>query len=602
MADPSDNPIKRLIAEIHRRSLWQVLGIYLVGGWVAYQVVQSLTEGLGLPEWFPALAVVLLIIGLPIVLATAFIQQGGPAHATPPVSVTTMDELYPVPAERSVPSRLLTWKKAILGGVGAFALWGVLAAGWVLLGGRPGGSTGPSPTSIDQSVAVLPFVNMSGNPDNEYFSDGITEELLNALAQLPGVRVPARTSSFAFKGQNIPIQDIAESLGVANVLEGSVRRDGERVLITAQLVEAGSGFHIWSDTYERELEDIFAIQREIATAIAGQLQIALSGEQQTQLVAEATESTEAYEEYLRGRYLLEQRTEESLLNAITEFQQAIDLDPDYAEAYAGLADSYVLGASFGWLPDYRGSIDLGLTASRRAKELDPALGMALPSRGFGLWNLGEWDEAELAFQEAIRLSPQYAPAHQWYALLLLTTGRVDEGVIEAERAVELDPVYRQAHRNLTWALEAAGRIEDAIQRSREMLELAPDWPIGWDNYALLLLGNGYHEEGLEAGLESVRLLGGDVDLAREMFQAVIRYAETGEPQTISELPDWWYAQGLAWLYANLGQPDRALDLIETELQAGQVGLTALSHATGSFKLLGDDPRYQALLEEAGITW
>ena len=175
MSDPSDNPFKRLIREIHRRSLWQVLGIFVVGGWIAFEVVQTLTEGLGLPTWFPALALVLLIVGLPIVLATAFIQHSAAAPPVPPLSGTTMEELYPASPERTVPRRLFTWKKAVLGGVGAFALWGVLAAGWVLLGGRPGGSTGPSPTSIDQSVAVLPFVNMSGNPDNEYFSDGISE-------------------------------------------------------------------------------------------------------------------------------------------------------------------------------------------------------------------------------------------------------------------------------------------------------------------------------------------------------------------------------------------------------------------------------------------
>ena len=404
MSGPSDNPLKKLIGEIHRRSLWQVLGIYVVGCWIAFEVVQTLTEGLGLPTWFPALALVLLIVGLPIVLSTAFIQQGGPAQAPPPVSITTMDELYPVAVERSMPSRIFTWKKAILGGVGAFVLLIGVGVGWVMFGDRTGSSVVEAPTSIEQSVAVLPFVNMSGDPDNEYFSDGITEELLNALAQLPGLRVPGRTSSFAFKGQNLTIQQIADTLNVAHVLEGSVRRSGETVLITAQLVDAQSDTHLWSDTFERELEDIFAIQREIALAIVDQLQVTLAGNQRETLVADATENPEAHETYLRGRYLWNQRTYGSLRNAITEFQRAVDLDPDYAEAYSGLADSYLLIDRYAEATrdlDYRTNHEQGLIAARRALSLAPELGMAHASLGFGLWNVGEWERAEREFERAI---------------------------------------------------------------------------------------------------------------------------------------------------------------------------------------------------------
>ena len=256
MANPSDNPFKRLIGEIHRRSLWQVLGIYLLGSWFVYEVVQSLTEGLGLPEWFPAFAVVLLLIGLPVVVATAFIQHSAAAPPVPPLSGTTMEELYPASPERTVSSRIFTWKKAILGGAGAFVLLIGVGVGWVMFGDGMGSITGEAPTSIEQSVAVLPFVNMSGDPDNEYFSDGITEELLNALAQLPGLRVPGRTSSFAFGGQNLTIQQIADTLNMAHVLEGSVRRSGETVLITAQLVDAQSDTHLWSDTFERVASDL----------------------------------------------------------------------------------------------------------------------------------------------------------------------------------------------------------------------------------------------------------------------------------------------------------------------------------------------------------
>ncbi len=317
MVSPSEGPLRRFIREIHRRSLWQVLGIYLVASWAVLQVVDTLGGALNLPDWFPSFALALLIIGLPIVLATAFVQEGRPGHQAKDVATRTAD----APPGAS----LFTWRNAFGGGVLAFALLGFVGTGWILFGGGLGGGsdTGDSP-NIEQSVAVLPFDNMSGDPDNEYFSDGITEELLNALAQIPDLRVPGRTSSFAFKGQNLRNQQIADTLGVAHILEGSVRRSGETVVITARLVEARSDAQLWSNTFQRELDDIFAIQREIATAIADQLQVTLSGDQQRRLVTEATESTEAHEAYLRGRYFWNQRTPATLQTAFTQFQRAID--------------------------------------------------------------------------------------------------------------------------------------------------------------------------------------------------------------------------------------------------------------------------------------
>ena len=588
--------LRQLIHEIHRRSLWQVLGIYLLASWAVLQVVDTLVGTLGLPlalrlqEWFPPLALALLLVGLPIVLATAFVQEGGPRREAKDVEVL---------APPDGAAGLFNWRNAFGGGVLAFALLGFVGTGWILFGG------GLRPASIEQSIAVLPFEDLSPERDQQYFVEGLSEEIINALSQIGDLKVSARTSTFLLAEQGTDIATVASTLGVANVLEGSVRKEGDQIRVIATLIEAESGFQLWSNTYNRELTDIFQVQDEIARAITAQLQVTLSGEQQTQLVARATENTEAHEAYLRGRYLVEQRTDESLRNAITAFGRAVDLDPEYAEAYSGLADSNVLAAIYtdiyGVLPDYRATMDEGLTAARRAVELDPDLGMAHTSLGFGLWNLGEWNGAEQEFEQAIRVSPQYAPAHQWYALLLVTTGRADEAVVEAERAVELDPVYRQAYRNLIWPLRAAGRTEEAIQRSREMIELAPDWPTGWEEHARLLLWSGEYAEGLDAGLQHSRLLGQDVEAAREAYQAVIRYRQTGEPQIISEPPDWWH-WGLTWWYANVGQPDRAIDLIEEQLEKGDVGNAALEHVVNYSDLLGDQPRYRALIEEAGITW
>ena len=575
MSEPSDK--QPLLDRLKERKLVQWALAYIAGGWIVLQVLDVTAEPWGLSGGVVRAAQAVIVVGLFITLVLAWYHG---------------DQ-----------SRQRVSGPEILIIAGLLVVAGFLSPRFSASDGESAdaeivATSGPD-VPIQPSVAVLPFVNMSGNPDNEYFSDGITEELLNALAQIPGLRVPARTSSFAFKGQNLPIQEIASRLSVAHVLEGSVRRDEGTVLITARLSDPRTDSQLWSDSFERELEDLFAIQREIATAIVDQLELALTGGQQATLVAGGTDDPEAHDAYLRGRYLVDQRTQESLSNAVAEFGRAIDLDPDYAEAHSGLADSYVLAAAYGFPPGYRSNVDAGLSAARTAIELDPNLGMAHTSLGFGLWNLGEWNAAEEAFRQAIRLAPQYAPARQWYGLLLLTTGRPEEAIIEAERAVELDPVYRQAYRNLLWPLQAAGRMEDAIQRSREMIELAPDWAIGWQDRALVLFRSGDYDGGLEAGLESERLFGGDVEAAREAYGAIIRYAQTGEPNTTAEPP------GLvvrAWFYASVGQPDRAIDLLEQQVAVGDIGNTALSHVLDYSDLLGDDPRYQALLEEAGITW
>ena len=300
---------------------------------------------------------------------------------------------------------------------------------------------------------------------------------MNALAQIPELKVSARTSTFLLAEQGTDIATVASTLGVANVLEGSVRKFGDQVRITAQLIEVETEFHLWSETFDRELTDIFAIQDEIARVITDQLQVTLSGDQQLQLVAQGTENPDAHEAYLRGRYLWNQRTSQSMRNALAEFERAVELDPEYAEAYSGLADSYAL-------------VDL--------YRQGPDLGMAHASLGWLLRFTGEWENAEREFERAIELNPSYATAHQLYATYLGITGRRNEAVIHAQRSFELDPVSRRISANLARALSQAGRTEEAIEQYRETTELAPEWPNGWSALSWELLESGGYEEGLDA--------------------------------------------------------------------------------------------------------
>ena len=593
----ANGPLKRIVREIHRKSLWQVLGIYVVASWGVLSVVDTLGGALNLPDWFPSVALGLLIVGLPVVLATAFVQDGGQDGAAGDLDLAHDS----VDVSGGGASGLFTWRNAALSGVGAFALLGFVGTGWVLFGGGSGDTTDDDPT-IERSVAVLPFVNMSGDSNNEYFSDGITEELLNALAHLPDLRVPGRTSSFAFKDGGLTIRQIADTLDVAHVLEGSVRRQGETVLITAQLIDAQTDAHLWSDTFERELTDIFAIQREIATAIADQLQVSLSGAEQARLVGEGTANTEAYEAYLRGRYFWNQRTAESIQTAIREFQRAVDLDSNYAEAYSGLADSYLIVDNyvFRTMPDYRTNSELGLAAAQRAVSLRPDLGMAHASLGFGLWMVGDWENADRELERAIELNPGYAIGHMWRAWVLSSTGRADEAVGPAQRALELDPVSRVISLVSGEVLLFAGRMEEAIEQLRKTIGLAPEWANPWFDLGHALLIEGRYDEGLEAWLNYARFANLDVAIQTASYQAMVRYRETGEPHTFPDHDE--NPRGQILMYAESGQPDQAIELFEALVLSGAYGWAGSTHSSPTGDLLGDDLRYQALLEEAGITW
>ena len=404
MSEPSDK--QPLLDRLKERKLVQWALAYIAGGWIVLQVLDVTAEPWGLSGGVVRAAQAVVVVGLFITLILAWYHgdQGRQRVSGPEILIIA----------------------------GLLVVAGLLSPRFIESDGEPAQAEVSAETESDApiqpSVAVLPFVNMSGDPDNEYFSDGITEELLNALAQLPGVRVPARTSSFAFKGQNLPIQEIASRLSVAHVLEGSVRRDEGTVLITARLSDPRTDSQVWSDTFERDLDDIFAIQRDIATAIADQLQIALAGGQLTTVAAGGTESPEAHEAYLRGRFLWNQRTPESLLASIDEFQRAVELDPSYAQAWSGLADAYlVFMNNHGGV----GDVDLisqGLDFAERAVEIAPDLGMAHASLAGGYLLTGEWAGAERSFERAVALSPQYATAYHWYGQLLGSTGRSGEAI------------------------------------------------------------------------------------------------------------------------------------------------------------------------------
>ena len=361
------------------------------------------------------------------------------------------------------------------------------------------------PPAPDASIAVLPFVDMSGERENAYFSDGMTEELINTLTKVDGLQVAARTSVFAYKNRNVDVREVGRELGVATVLEGSVRKDGARIRITAQLAKTSDGYHLWSETYDRELDDVFAIQREISGAIVSRLRGRLGATSSVAIAERSTANAEAYDLYLKGRYAWHQRSEQGLRRAADFFAQAVARAPDYARAYVGLGDAYAVLGFYDYLAP-RESFPRAERAARQALGIDSTLAAPYATLGYvALYHHWDWKAAERFFQRSIALDPSYSTAHQWYSNLLAATGRFPEAEREMRIAQERDPLSLIANAALGWALYYAGDFDRAIAQCDRTLELSRDFEIAhlWKGWALE--ASGRRAEAVASIEEAVRL-------------------------------------------------------------------------------------------------
>ena len=322
----------------------------------------------------------------------------------------------------------------------------------------------------DRSIAVLPFANLSADPENEYFSDGVTEEILTALTKLGDLKVISRTSVMQYKATTKSVRQIGSELEVGAVLEGSIRRAGNRVRITAQLIEARTDVHLWAENYDRDLDDIFAIQTDVAQRIVEALKVHLSPREKARIAEQPTENVEAYQWFLKGRYFLARRTHDFIRQAIERFRKATEADPSFAQAWAGLADAYALLPSYSNEPIPDASAD-ARAAAERALLLDPGLGEAHAALGMTAQNEWDWEAADRELRRAIELSPGYAPGHHWYGNLLSFLGRHSEAIDALRRALALDPLSLAIHNGLGTAFANARRLDEAAEIFRKALEL-----------------------------------------------------------------------------------------------------------------------------------
>jgi TolB-like protein/DNA-binding winged helix-turn-helix (wHTH) protein/Tfp pilus assembly protein PilF len=340
-----------------------------------------------------------------------------------------------------------------------------------------------------ESIAVLPLRNLSGDSEQEYFADGMTEALITDLAQFSALRVISRTSSMRYKGLSKPLPQIAQELRVDAVVEGSVLRSGDRVRITAQLIDTASDKHLWAQTYERELRDVLVLQSEVARTIADAIQVKVTPRERMRLATTRVVDPAAHEDYIKGRFYWNRRTEEGIRKGIQYFQQAIDLEPNYAEPHDGLADCWQALAWYGYAPS-KDAFLRARAAATRALELDGSMAEAQTTLAFVSANYDfDWKAAEDGYQRAIALNPNYANAHHWYADFLSAMGRHEQAIAESERARELDPLSPIINAWLGWRYQFARRYDQAIAQYRKALDLDPNFPP-----AHLVLGQAYEQK------------------------------------------------------------------------------------------------------------
>jgi serine/threonine-protein kinase len=561
----SDSPstLRAFLAELKRRRVFRVAIVYAVVAFVIWQAAEIAVPGLTLPAWVLTLVILLTVLGFPIALVLAWAL-----------------EITPEGVRRTEPAR-------------------------AELAAAPSSAPPAVAHAVERkSIAVLPFANMSDDPDNEYFSDGMTEEIINALTQLKDLRVAARTSCFAFKGKTPDIAEVEAKLKVATVLEGSVRKAGSRLRITAQLVKVADGYHLWSERYDREMEDVFAIQDEIARAIAGKLQVTLVAGVAEQLIRPSTESLEAYDLYLKGRFFANQGGE-GPLKGLEYFQQALACDPEYALAHAGIAEAYNFAGDMGALCP-REAKPKAREAAIWALELDETLGEAHGALGWCNWTYDfEWSNAEKHFVRALELNPDLAEAHFRYGFFLASMGRFEESLAELRRGADLDPLAQLGNTWLGQVLAFLERFPDAIDQLHAAVELDPT---SW--HANQMIGMAYrlnsnYPEAIEA-LQTARALAGRQPWS--LMELALTYAASGSKAQAEAIYDELVVRSrgeyvppatLSFVSAALGREDEAFESLERAYEERDpflVWVKQLPH----FDPLRDDPRFDVLLEKMGL--
>ena len=495
------------------------------------------------------------------------------------------------PKRRRWKARRIAFAGALILGLSILAVF--LALSWVR-----------RPTGI-RSLAVLPLDNFSGDASQDYFADGMTDELITDLAQIRALRVVSRTSVMMYKGTRKPLTQIARELNVDAVVEGSVFRSGDQVRITAQLIQVPADKHLWAQSYQGNVRDTLTVQNQVARAIAEEIRIEVTPREQATLKSAKIIDPQAYEAYLKGRYSWNRRTADGLKNAVDYFNQAIAKDPNYAAAYSGLADTYALLGDWQYsVMPAKEAMPLALAAARKALELDDSLGEAHASLAFCLEGF-TWDfaGADREFQRAVELSPGYATAHHWYAWHLSLMGRNKEAIAEMEKAVILDPVSPIVNADLAELLLIAHLPDESIQQSRKTIAMNPGFAFAHNQLAQAYIEKKMFGEAIAELQQAIRLAGGSPIFVANLARA---YAGSNRKAEATALlndlkkrsdPGSPLIAEIAMIYTALGEKDQAISWLEKGYEA-RFNPGVLERP--SFDPLRSDPRFQNLVHRIGL--
>jgi len=584
--------MREFLQEVKRRNVFRVALVYIFAAWLTIQVVDVMFPALNVPGWVVSAVAVLLLIGFPFALILAW------AFEMTPEGIKREKE---VDRSRSITSQTGKKLNTLTIVVLVAAVGFLLVDKFVLQPDSPGPAEEQLLGDIKPSIAVLPFVNMSDDKANEYFSDGLSEELLNVLSKIPQLHVAGRTSSFQFKGTNEDLRLIGQKLNVANVLEGSVRQSGARLRITAQLIDTENGYHLWSNTYDREITDIFAIQDEIAANVVDALRVTLLGEETT--VSHGTDNLEAYNLFLQASYFWDQTTAESFGKAEEALRQAIALDPEYAQAYAKLAIVYqqnISGFVGDGVEDFIAEFKIVHEYADKALELEPSLADALIAKGIAI-SAGDWDyaSANQYFSRALESMPNHIDALSWTATLTMFQRRTDEAIALFSRILELDPLSISSHRDLGDAYTAARRLDDALAIYRKALRLRPDTARVHGRMAAIFLSRGEFEAAAEEARQE------PVAWNRDMRAIMIN--SRGQDSEAFQLAAKAYEEQyglsnsyqLAEMYGYAGDLENTFKWLEMSHEVHDPGMPWLQVSL-FLDSARNDPRWPTMVELAGL--
>ncbi len=578
--------IDNFFAELKRRNVYKVAVAYAVVGWLVIQVTATIVPALHLPDGLTTAVVVLTLVGFPIALVIAWAFEMTPEGMKRTENVSP-DEVIP------------QWSKkkfaALIIGVA------VIAAGLLVFQLLRSTRSTITATADTKSIAVLPFVNMSADKNDEYLSDGMTEELINVLSKMPGLRVPGRTSCFAFKGKNE--QDIFHKVGdqlhVGTVLEGSVRKAGEKLRVTAQLINVSDGYHLWSKDYDGDVKDILNFQSNVAEQVVQALQVQLGTEAARALSKKPTENPEAHRLYLLGRYEFGKYSEAGWTSSIRYYEQALKLDPNYALAYCGLADTYAYMG--GVVMPSKEAVAKEKEFAQRAIQLEPQLAEAHLSLACALGGAFDLQNAQIEFDRAIELNPNLAWAYEIYAWFLGGVGRLDEAIAKDKKAIELDPLNSFFQSALAYYLYHARRYDDAIVQIRKTLELDPTSTLARHLLGCCLLWKG-DTAGAIAEFQRSKIV-----VTGAWYQGLLGYAYaiSGDrpkaEQILGELEElakhqYVNSSAFAAIYLGLGEKEKALDWLDVAYE-NQESACWLLRVDPIYDSVRNEPRFQALVQK-----